>query len=87
VSVTWDNEEIAVAVSNKGRTLTATELSRIFDRFQRAQLAKTERIQGVGLGLYITRSLVEAHGGRITAASTADGVTTFRFTLRSEHRS
>jgi len=51
------------------------------NRFQRTESAKLEGIKGVGLGLYITRSLVEAHGGSITAESTAGGVTTFRFTL------
>jgi PAS domain S-box-containing protein len=81
VSVERDGQEVAVAVINEGRTLTAEEITRIFERFQRTRSAKLRGIQGVGLGLYITRSLVEAHGGRITAQSTSAGVTTFRFTL------
>jgi PAS domain S-box-containing protein len=80
-SVSWGDGDVAVAVTNEGRPLTAEELSRIFERFHRTASAKLEGIQGVGLGLYITRSLVEAHGGRITAESTPAGVTTFRFTL------
>lgn len=81
VAADTDHDEITVSVSNEGRPLEPAELSRLFERFQRAAAAKTERIQGVGLGLYIARSLVEAHGGRITAASTPAGVTTFCFTL------
>jgi signal transduction histidine kinase len=81
IHVARDGEEVAVAVSNQGRVLTAEEISHIFERFHRTASARLEGIQGVGLGLYITRSLVEAHGGRVTAESTPDGVTTFRFTL------
>ena len=73
--------EIAVAVTNEGSPLAPEELSGLFERFQRTASAKLQGIQGIGLGLYITRSLVEAHGGRITAESTPAGRTTFRFTL------
>jgi PAS domain S-box-containing protein len=80
-NVSWEGADVSVAVTNEGRPLTEAELSRIFERFHRTASAKLEGIQGVGLGLYIARSLVEAHGGRITAESTPAGVTTFRFTL------
>jgi PAS domain S-box-containing protein len=80
-SIASDGREVAVSVTNEGPPLKADEIARIFERFQRTDSAKLRGVQGVGLGLYITRSLVEAHGGRITAESTAEGVTTFRFTL------
>jgi signal transduction histidine kinase len=80
-SVASDGREVAVSVTNEGPALTSDEIARIFERFQRTDSAKLQGVQGVGLGLYITRSLVEAHGGCITAESTAEGVTTFRFTL------
>jgi PAS domain S-box-containing protein len=73
--------DLAVAVTNTGRALTAEELAILFERFHRSDSAKLEGIEGTGLGLYITRSLVEAHGGRVTAESTPTGETTFRFTL------
>ena len=81
VSVSREGAEVAVAVTNEGRHLSAEELSHIFERFHRTDSAKLEGIEGVRLGLYITRSLIEAHGGHITAESTPAGVTTFRFTL------
>jgi len=81
VSVSREGGVVAVAVTSQGRPLTADELARLFERFQRADASKRAGIPGVGLGLYITRSLIEAHGGRIDAASTPAGVTTFRFTL------
>jgi PAS domain S-box-containing protein len=81
VAVEHAMSEIAVAVTNDGQELAPGELSRLFQRFQRAPSAKLKGIQGTGLGLYITRSLVEAHGGRIAAENTPPGRITFRFTL------
>jgi signal transduction histidine kinase len=81
VSVSSEDGAVVVAMTNEGRPLTAEELVHIFERFHRTASAKLEGIEGVGLGLYITRSLVEAHGGCITAESTPAGRTTFRFTL------
>ncbi len=81
VRITHENRHVAVAVTNQGKTLAADELPRLFERFHRTAGAKQGAAKGVGLGLYISRALVEAHGGRITAESTAAGMTTFRFTL------
>lgn len=81
MNVESDGREVAVSVTNIGRGLTPAEIARMFERFHRTDSAKLQGIQGIGLGLYITRSLVEAHGGRITVESTSEGVTTFRFTL------
>lgn len=72
--------EVEIAVSNRGKDLTPEDLSKLFTRFYRTQRAQTSTTQGLGLGLYITKGLVEAHGGRIWAES-ASGITTFRFTL------
>jgi signal transduction histidine kinase len=54
----------------------------IFEPFGRAANASHRHIQGLGLGLYICRQIVERHGGRIWAESAGDGRgTTFRFSL------
>jgi signal transduction histidine kinase len=78
-----DGCELSVSVASHGGSLAPDEIEHIFERFHRTGAAKLEGIEGAGLGLYITRSLVEAHGGHISAASTPDGVNTFRFTLRT----
>ncbi len=80
-TVSRDGDAVAVSVTNAGSPLSAEDIAHIFERFQRGRSAKLDGIQGDGLGLYITRSLVDAHGGRIAADSTPAGVNTFRFTL------
>jgi PAS domain S-box-containing protein len=84
VDVEGGEGEVSVAVSNQGSGISRDDLPRLFHRFERTENVKQGRkagVGGVGLGLYITRGLVEAHGGRITVQSTPGGTTTFRFTL------
>jgi signal transduction histidine kinase len=81
VAVKREIDEVAIAVASLGEPIAREDLSRLFERFHRTAAAKRGRAKGAGLGLYITRSLVEAHGGRIAAESTEAGTTTFRFTL------
>jgi PAS domain S-box-containing protein len=73
-------DEVMVSVVNEGEGIPEAERERLFDRFHRTARAR-ERTSGLGLGLYITRGLVEAHGGRIWVESIPGGTTAFRFTL------
>lgn len=59
---------LRIGVQDQGRGLTADQCQRIFDKFYRVHTDNTAPA-GTGLGLFITRSLVEAHGGRIEAHS------------------
>jgi signal transduction histidine kinase len=67
---------VAFAVSDTGPGIDARDLPHVFDRF-----VKSADSGGAGLGLAIARSLVEAHGGRITAESAPGAGTTMRFEL------
>lgn len=69
---------VEVAVSDTGPGITPGNLSHVFDRFWQAK--QTQRA-GAGLGLAISKGLVEAHGGRIWVASTPGQGATFHFTL------
>lgn len=81
VQVERRDGEVQVLVSNDGPGIPADELPHLFTRFYRARQSREERAPGLGLGLYISRGLVEAHGGRIWAESTRGKVTTFGFGL------
>jgi heavy metal sensor kinase len=69
-----------VEVRNDGPTISPEHLSHVFDRFFRADPARSDRVPGTGLGLAIVKSIVEAHGGSVGAES-AEGRTTFTLSL------
>ncbi len=73
-----DGEAVRVTVSDAGVGIEADHLARIFTKFFRRP---GERRTGTGLGLYISRGIILAHGGRIWAESTPGEGSRFRFTL------
>jgi PAS domain S-box-containing protein len=73
-------DELRVSVANRGTCIAAEELPKIFDRFYRTAGARAGTVHGLGLGLYIARGLIEAHGGRMWADS-GSGKTTFEIAL------
>jgi signal transduction histidine kinase/CheY-like chemotaxis protein len=81
VEITEADGLAKVSVSNDGAGIPSDELPLVFDRFVRTERAWTGAAKGSGLGLYIARGLIEAHGGQIWAESTPAGHTTFHFTL------
>src|SRR5262249_31048243 len=80
IEITGRDAFVEVAVINEGPTLAPEVIARLFARFSRTPDARSARIPGIGLGLYICRGLVEAHRGQIWVES-ARNVTGFRFTL------
>jgi signal transduction histidine kinase len=70
-----------IAVSDTGQGIAPEHLPRVFDRFYRADAARSRGDGGTGLGLAIARSVVEAHGGRIRAESRVGAGSVFTFDL------
>lgn len=81
VRVAGQGERITIQVTDTGRGLAPTELARAFDSFYRAPSARTDAIQGFGLGLHIVRNIVHAHGGDIELRSELGSGTTAILTL------
>ncbi len=77
-----ERQELSVAVHDVGKGIPSAELPRLFNKFFRG--SEGGRPSGSGLGLYIARGLVEAHGGRLTASSRLGEGSTFTFTLPSD---
>jgi len=80
----FDDQQVTVAVSDQGVGLTTDEQERIFERFYRVDDALTRKTQGTGLGLYLARAVVEAHGGQISVQSESGKGSTFTFVLPRE---
>lgn len=81
VHVESDAARVEVEVRDTGPGLTPSEVSKVFDRFYRADAGRARGHGGTGLGLAIVRSLAQAHGGAITCASTVGEGTEFILTL------
>ncbi|WP_354057045.1 HAMP domain-containing sensor histidine kinase [Dietzia sp. 2505] len=64
---------VSVTVTDTGEGVAAHHLDHLFDRFYRVDTARGRHGGGSGIGLAITRALVEAHGGRVSAASDGPG--------------
>ncbi|MEA2640781.1 MAG: hypothetical protein QOF51_2175 [Chloroflexota bacterium] len=74
-------ETVEIAVSDQGLGIPEEELGKLFTRFHRVAANSRDTIRGTGLGLYITRQLVERQGGTIRVASKVGVGSTFTFTL------
>ncbi|MCP4298390.1 MAG: hypothetical protein GY786_22620, partial [Proteobacteria bacterium] len=64
---------ITISVTDTGIGIKPQDLDDIFNPFEQVENSISRRYQGTGLGLSLTRSLVELHGGRIWAESDGDG--------------
>jgi len=75
-----EGREIAIRFANDGPPIAEKDLPYLFERFFRTDRSRTRDVGGAGIGLAITKELVEAHGGRVGAES-SDGRTTVWFSL------
>jgi two-component system sensor histidine kinase KdpD len=73
-----EGNQVVVEVADRGPGIPPGDEERVFDKFYRA---RPTTAGGVGLGLAICRTIIEAHGGRIWASNRPDGGASFRFTL------
>ena len=82
LTVAGGHAEARIVVKDQGVGFGRSDLTVLFQKYGQAQTAKTSGAQGVGLGLYVTRLLAEAHGGNVTAESIGPGLgSTFQLSL------
>ena len=70
-----DKQQVLISVSDTGIGLPAVGIDQLFDAFF------TTKVEGTGMGLRISRSIIEAHGGRLWATNNSPRGAIFHFTL------
>jgi two-component system, OmpR family, sensor histidine kinase BaeS len=81
INVTEKLKEIEISVKDTGIGISESDLPNIFERFYRADKSRNSETGGVGVGLTITKSIIEAHGGTITVQSQLGKGTEFLIVL------
>lgn len=82
VTVSGNASDARVVVKDQGVGLAPGDLTVLFEKYGQSRNLKAQGLQGVGLGLYVTRLLAEAHGGTVSADSTGPGLgATFQIAL------
>ena len=86
VELKEQNNEYLVSITDQGIGVSPEYIDHIFERFYRVRNMASRQYSGIGLGLFVARAIIEAHGGRIWVASNQGLGSTFSFTLpRAPH--
>ena len=80
LEVKTKGSKVMVTIGNEGETIPPEEIPLIFDRFHKSDRSRSMDREGVGLGLYIVKTILNSHRENIQCFS-QDGVTRFTFTL------
>lgn len=85
VDVRDETDRVVTAIRDKGIGIPADELGQVFERFHRGRQVSSTNYGGLGLGLYISKQIVERHNGTIWVESREGSGTTFYFSLPVQH--
>lgn len=80
ISPVEGTRQLMLSIENTGEPISAVDIPRLFDRFYRAEASREESSEGAGLGLAITKSIIDLHGGTIDVQSN-NGATCFSIRL------
>ncbi len=86
VALKEEEKEYLVSITDQGIGVSPEYMDHIFERFYRVRNTASRQYSGIGLGLFVAKAIIEAHGGRIWVSSNAGLGSTFSFTLpRAPH--
>lgn len=81
IKVTTDKEKATISIIDNGQGIPASAISHLFTKFYRVQSSLAMGSKGTGLGLYISKAIIDAHRGKIWVESVEGKGSTFSFTL------
>ena len=81
IRLTQDSERTSVVIENSGQSVAPDELPLIFERFYKTDKSRSQDKNGMGLGLYLVKTIIRQHGGDITATSVQNQFCRFEFWL------
>lgn len=81
IHLTETNSRVVVIIKNSGSGIPADEVAMIFDRFYKTDKSRSQDKNGMGLGLYIVRTIIRLHGGEISVSSVENQYCQFEFWL------
>lgn len=84
VSISSDNHEVIIVVTNEGEGIAPDSIQKIFEPFYRADSVRGLSIQGAGLGLSVVKSIIDSHNGKISVHSSPGKETTFVISLPAQ---
>jgi len=76
-----NDKNVIFSIANTGSGISSEEISKVFERFYKVDKSRSYDVKGAGLGLYIVKTIIEMHGGTITAESEEGQYTKFTFTI------
>jgi signal transduction histidine kinase len=82
VEVLLENGNVVVCVTDFGKGIPADEIDHLFERYYRAE--KTNSVEGLGLGLFLSKQIIDAHNGRVWVTSEENKGSTFYFSIPAE---
>ncbi|MCD7879366.1 MAG: ATP-binding protein, partial [Candidatus Gastranaerophilales bacterium] len=83
VTQNFDDNTLIIKVKDEGIGISSENLDKIFKKFSRIDSPLTRKIQGNGLGLYITKNLIEKMSGKITVTSETGAGTEFTLVFKA----
>ena len=84
VEITVKDANLYLSVQNKAKYLSKEFLSQLYQKFKTKSVSKSTK-HGMGLGLYLSKQIIDAHNGKVHADSTPDGTCIFSFSLPQTH--
>ena len=80
-----ENKQVVFTVKNTGKGIPQKDLPFVFERFYKVDKSRSASKNSTGLGLYIVKTIITAHGGTITVSSKENEFTSFKVTLPSQN--